>query len=200
MKTKTSAKGRKLILVRSDLLEQAIKQCSKEGKTMFAFTNQIFENALKAYEMQTSPEELLEFYTLVKLGESAGIAMLPSTLIDYMLEKLYQSDKKNLMAKTYESGLWFGKCLLVKFPEQEVVKKLENILRRYIWHSLDLTITNKNDKVELKCISPMLSVEKTEVISKFIEGTFDALGYKLSKSNHFRGIISMEFKRPQTID
>ena len=194
MKTKSSAKGRKLILVRTDLLEKAIKECSKQGKTMFAFTNQIFESALKAYEMETDLEEILEFYSFVKLGKNLGVAMLPSSLINYMLETLYKLDRENLIAKAYESGLWFGKCLLLKFPEENVTEKLEGILKKYMWHSLDLTITNKGDTIELNCISPILSEEKTHVISKFIEGAFQAFNYEVVKNSCFRGIISMELK------
>lgn len=36
-------KGRKLILIRSDLLEKIAEITAKEGKTMYGFTNEVFE-------------------------------------------------------------------------------------------------------------------------------------------------------------
>lgn len=188
-------KKRKLILIRNDLLEKAAKITAKEGKTMFAFTNETFENAIKAYDMQTNLNEILELYSSVKLGKSVGMVMLPATLLDYMLEKLYNSDRKNMIDNAYKSGVWLGRCLLIKFPETEVTKTLENIIKKYMWDSLDLSITDRNETVELRCVSPALSKEKTEVIFKFIEGTFNALNYKVIENNCFRGIISMKLER-----
>jgi len=41
-------KKKKLILTRMDLLEKAAEICAKEGKTVFAFTNQVFEKCIKS--------------------------------------------------------------------------------------------------------------------------------------------------------
>ncbi len=191
-------KGRKLILVRKDLLEKAASITAKEGRTMFAFTNEIFENAIKAHDMETTLEEIIELYSYIVLGKTVGLAILPSALIDYMLNELYRSDTEDLMAEARKSGVWFGKSLLVKFSKERVLNILQELIKKYIWHSLDLSITERDETVDLRCISPTLSQEKTQVISEFIKGAFDALNYKLVKDNCFRGIISMTFRLSST--
>jgi hypothetical protein len=187
-------KDRKLILVRKDLLDEAAKITAKEGKTMFAFTNEVFRNALKAHEMQTNLREILEVYSILKLGKNIGLTIIPSTLLDYMLKSLFKSDNKDLIEEAHKCGTWFGKCLHVKFPEEEVIKTLRNIMKKYMWDSLDLSITDKGGTVELKCVSPTLSEEKTEVIFKFIQGTFEALDYRVIGNNCLRGIIHMSLE------
>ncbi len=188
-------KGRKLILVRSDLLEKVAQITAREGKTTFAFTNETFQNAIKAYDMQTSLEEILEVYSLLTLGRKLGITMLPTTLVDYMLNSLSKSHRKDLLDRAYESGTWFGKCLTIKLEETETLKTMENVIKKYMWDSLDLSITNENDTVELRCVSPTLSKEKTDVVFKFLEGTFNSLDYKIFKNSCLRGLILMKLKR-----
>lgn len=191
-------KGRKLILVREDLLQRASKITAKEGKTMFAFTNQVFEDALRAHEMHTDLREVLELHSIMMLGNDLGLAILPSKLLDYMVMKLHNLDRENLVNEAHKAGTWFGKCLLVKFPEEETIKTLESIMKKYMWHSLDLSIKDEIGRVELKCVSPTLSKEKTEVIFEFILGVFEALDYDLIEDNCLRGIIHMSFERTQT--
>lgn len=191
-------KGRKLILVREDLLQEASKITAKEGQTMFAFTNKVFEYALKVHDMQTDLEEVLELFSIMKLGNDLGLAILPTRLLDYMIRELCILDRENLFDEAYKSGIWFGRCLLIKFPEEETIKTLDNVLKKYIWQSLDLSISEKNGKVELKCVSPTLSEEKTRVIFTFLQGIFNALEYRLIKNNCFKGIIQMKFERSMT--
>jgi len=93
----SSKKGKKLILIRNDLLDEAVKITSKEGKTVYAFTNEIFEQALKAYEMQTNPAELVEFYALMKLEKDSGATIIPIDLLNYMLTEMYKTDKEELL-------------------------------------------------------------------------------------------------------
>ncbi|MGD8565196.1 MAG: hypothetical protein PVF96_02480 [Candidatus Bathyarchaeota archaeon] len=190
-------KGRKLILVRKDLLEEAAKITAKEGKTMFAFTNEVFDNALKAHNMETNLAEVLESYALLRLGKNIGLTALPSVLLEYMLKELYKSDKINLIDEAYKSGLWFGKCMSVKFPEDDVIQTFNDIIKKYMWHSLDLSVNQKDESVELRCLSPTMSKENTEVIYGFIKGAFESFEYKLVKNTCSRGIIQMKFKQIQ---
>ncbi len=186
-------KGRKLILVREDLLQKASKITAKEGKTMFAFTNKLFENALKAHDMQTDLDEVLELYAIMMLGDDLGLAVLPSRLLDYMVNNLHNSDRENLMYEAHKAGIWFGRCLRVKFPEEEIIETFENIMKKYMWRSVDLDVIGGNGTVELKCVSPTLSEDKTEVLFDFILGFFEALDYRLTSENCVRGIIQMCF-------
>jgi hypothetical protein len=82
------SKDRKLILLRTDLLEEAIKITSKEGKTLYAFTNEIFEQALKAYQMDTTLKEVLELFMLIKLEKDGGAIAIPVGLLDIMTKTL----------------------------------------------------------------------------------------------------------------
>jgi len=190
-------KKKKLILIRTDLLEKAAEICAKEGKTVFAFTNQVFENALKAYEMQTSLDELIRLYSLWRLKRNLGLESLPISLIDYMMEALYEKEREKLLARAFKSGEWLGKCLTVKLQQADIITTVENILSRLMWPSIDFSLERKTDNIELRYISPSSSQEKTEVASKFLIGMFDALGFTPNEHYSSPGLILIKFKRKQ---
>ena len=190
-------KGKKLILIRDDLLEEIIRITAKEGKTVFAFTNEVFEQAVKAYEMKTSPEELLEFYALMKLEKDRGTAIIPIELLNIMIQKSYETDKENLLQKWYDAGLWLGKYLSIKSQEENWLQTFEKLMKVCAWNISDFSLTTQGDDASVKCVSPHFTVETTEVFKKFIEGTVHSANYNTAKNECLKGMILLNFKKQE---
>jgi len=188
-------KGKKLILIRDDLLEEIIKITAKEGKTVFAFTNEVFEQAVKAFEMKTSPEELLEFYTFMKLEKDRGTAIIPIELLNTMIQKSYETDKEDLLQKWYDAGLWLGKYLSIKSQEENWLQTFEKLMKVCAWNISDFSLTTHGDDVSIKCVSPHFTVETTEAFRKFIEGTIHSANYKTVNNECLKGMILLNFKK-----
>lgn len=192
-------KDKKLIVVRGDLLEKLSTITAKEGKTMYAFTNEIFEQVLKAYEMQVSLAELVEFYNLMKFGKDSGSVILPSELLDYMISKLHKKEKEELLQKWYDSGVWYGKYLRLQSHEQEPLQLLQKLLQTWMWNITDFSFDMEKEKLVIRCISPHLTMESTESLAKFLEGIFHSLNFEIIKNECLKGIIMMELARKEKI-
>jgi len=193
-----SKKGKKLILVREDLLEDILKITAKEGKTVFAFTNEVLEQALKAYEMQTSPPELLEFYKLMKLEKDRGAVIIPIDLLNNLTKKCYETDKEDLLQWWYDCGLWYGKYLSIKSQTESWFQTFEKLMKKCAWNVSDFSITTQGENVSVKCVSPYFTMESTEAFTKFLEGIMHSANYETIKNECLKGMILLNFKKQES--
>jgi len=192
---KMPAKEKKLILVRNDLLTEIAKITAKEGKTVFAFTNEVFEQALKAHEMETNLSEIIEFFELMKFQKDTGAVIIRSDILDYMANKLYEVDGEELLQKWYNSGLWYGKYLSVKFSDQDFLETFGKLIRLSAWDLTDFSVTNRGKKIQIRYVSPRLTPENTKLYLKFLEGILHALNYKTLKNDCLKGMILLELEK-----
>jgi len=193
----SSKKGRRLILIRNDLLEDIIKITAREGKTVFAFANEVFEQALKAYEMQTNPAELLEFYTLMMMEKDRGAVIIPIDLLNYLIERLHKTDKEDLLKKWYDCGLWYGKYLSIKSQTENLLPTFEKLMKKCAWNVSDFSIITRGENISIKCVSPHFTMESTEAFMKFLEGVLHSSGHKTVKNEWLKGMILLDFTRQQ---
>jgi len=188
-------KDKRLILVRNDLLKEIAKITAKEGKTVFAFTNEVFEQALKAHEMQTNLPEIVEFFELMKLQKDTGAIIIRSDILDYMANKLYEIDEEDLLKKWYNSGLWYGKYLSVKFSDQNPLETFGKLIRLSTWDLTDFSVTDRGKKIQIRYVSPRLTPENTNLYLKFLEGILHALNYRTLKNECMKGMILLELEK-----
>lgn len=188
-------KSRKLILARNDLVEEAAKIIAKDGRTLFSFTNEVFEWAIEAYNMDVTPAEALEFYKMMKIGKNLGYVIVPSEVLYTMTKELYEVQHEKLLEKWYESGVWNGHYLTIKFHKQDPIKILAKFMKASLWNVDEFSLDTYEDKINVKCISQKLSKEVTEMLAKFLEGTFFSMGYSIRSNKLLRGLIMLELKK-----
>ena len=188
-------KSRKLILARNDLVEEAAKIIARDGRTLFSFTNEVFEWAIEAYNMDVTPAEALEFYKMMKIGKNLGYVIVPSEVLYTMTKELYEVQHEKLLEKWYESGVWNGHYLTIKFHKQDPIKILAKFMKASLWNVDEFSLDTHEDKINVKCISQKLSKEVTEMLSKFLEGTFFSMGYSIRSNKLLRGLIMLELKK-----
>lgn len=188
------SKDRKLILLRRDLLEEAVKITSREGKTLFAFTNEIFEQALKAYQMDTTLKEVLELFMLIKLEKDGGAIAVPIGLLDFMAKKLWEDNRDELLQKWFEFGDWYGQYLSIRFSGENWLTKFEKLIKN-LYGISEFYLNFNAEKVCVKCVSLYFTPEITECFSKFIEGIMHSANYKSTKRQCLRGLIHIEFEK-----
>lgn len=191
---KMKKKSRKLILVRNDLLEQAAKITAKEGRTLFSFTNEVFEQAIEAYKMQVTLDEALKFYKIINIGKNMGCLLVPYDVFKHMAKRLCTIERKELLAEWYESGLWSGNYLKMRFHDQNPLTVVQSFLKAGVWSLDEFSINAREEKIDVKCFSPNLTLECTEMLAKFLEGILNALGYTIKSNTRLRGIIMMELE------
>ena len=188
-----STKARKLILIRSDLLDKISQITAKEGKTMYSFTNEIFEQVLKTYEMNATISDVVEFYMLMQVEKESGAVVIPMTILEDAIKKLYKENKEELLKKWYDTGLWYGKYISSGFYDKDPLGIIEKLMKNCLRNLTNCSVSREDGQVKIRAMSPHLSLEYTLTLSKFLEGILHSLNYSTSKNECLKGIILLEF-------
>jgi hypothetical protein len=181
---------KKFIAVRGDLLHKVIEISNRRGKTVYGFVNEIFEQAIRADEMDLALPEIIEKYRFMESLRNAGSVMVTLDLLNYCVDKLLETRSEELLKIWHSSGVWYGKYLAAKF--EDPLEALSKTLALYFWGISEIRISKGNNgNVTIKIIAPDRSQEHTELIAKFVEGAVNSLNYKISRLEFWRGIILM---------
>jgi hypothetical protein len=192
--------GRRLILVRSDLLERVAGITAREGRTLFSFTNEVFERAIEAYDAHATLAEALEFHRMMKTGRNLGCIVVPSDVFNSMAKKLYTLEPQELLNEWYQSGLWNGNYLSIRFHNQNQLEVVKSFMKASLWNLDEFIVDVGKDSVRIKCFSPNLNVECVEMLAKFLRGMFNALGYSVKSNRCLKGIMMMEMEKQKDGD
>jgi len=189
------SRGKKLTLVPTDLLERLMRISNREGKTLYSFVSEILEQALRVYESKHTLEEVVDFFELMETQKASGAVITPVDVLTYLIGELYPSGKDVLCERWYESGRWYGKYLVDRFHNQDQVDALGKLLAVTRWDLKEVLVKEEGGVVKVRCVSPLLPLENTELLVRFVEGVMDSLGYKVRKEDFMRGIALLEFEK-----
>jgi len=185
-------KGKKLVSVSEDLLDAASKVSREEGVSMSKLVETLLEQAIKVNKLKYRSDQMAEFFDVLQTNRVLGGLFVPTDVLDFMLEKC-RVDSAELQTLWLESGKWTGKYLTEKFPDPLVA--FERFLRLSRWDLNEVDIKSGGGAVKVQCVSTVMSLESTTMLSKFIEGAMDGIGYKLAGRDCLKGMLIMSFKR-----
>jgi len=187
-------KDKKFMAVRGDLLSKVIEISNKRGKSVYGFVNEIFEQAIRAEEMDTTLTDIVEFTSLIETMKKAGAVITTNDILDHSIKRLYRLEKKSLMEKWYVSGVWYGKYLSAKFKDP--VDVFQKILTTCFWEVTEADISTVEDNnLSMRIVAPSHSKENTELLLKFIVGLMNALNYRTVKEEFWKGIIMLKLEK-----
>jgi hypothetical protein len=166
---------------------------NSQGKPFYSFISEILEYALKVYRSGISLGDVVEFYEFMDIYQSLGAKIVSNEALNYFISKSYPKDSAILKQNWYEFGRLCGKELSVKYSKPLDV--LEKFLKVKEWELNEVSIVQKENRVNVKCISSILSAEVTELLASFIDGLMHELGYKKSAEERLKGIISLEYEK-----
>jgi len=164
---------------------------NKQGKPFYSFVSEILERALEVYKSGRSLGEVVDFYEFMDVYRSLGAKIVSSDVLEYLISKSYPKDNAILREKWREFGRLCAKGISVKYSRP--LDMLKRFLKAKEWELNEVSIVQKGNKVGVKCISPILSVEGTELLASFIDGVMHELKYEKSGEECLKGIISLEY-------
>ena len=188
-------KETKLVRVYSDLVAKLNEASNREGISFLDYVNNALEQAVRAHKMGHSLKEIVDFYEMMMMQREAGLVMVPSEVLNKITERFYPNEKNMLESIWYESGVWYGKYLLVKVRREDPADVFGEMLKATGWNIKDVVFERRGDKLVFKCFSLMLSLENTALLMKFIVGVMETLGYEVISQNYLRGVIEIEFRK-----
>jgi hypothetical protein len=192
-KVTTTGKGKKLVYVSEDLLEQATKVARDEGVSLSKLVESSLMEAIKVNDLGYTSKQMANLFNFLQTNRVLGGLFVPSGVLDYMIEKTSKSDDGHFEALWYESGKWNGKYLKEKFSDP--VDAFRHFLELSRWDLNEVNVKGDGNSVKVRCISTVMSVAGTKLLAKFIEGIMNGMDYKTGQSDFLKGMIILEFKK-----
>jgi hypothetical protein len=188
----STGKGKKLVSVPEDLLEEATQISRSRGASVGRLFEDALKQAIRVNSVGYDLKQVADFFEVVQAHKVLGGIFVPSNVLDYLVESVYKNDKEALEAKWLESGQWTGKYLKEKFDTP--VEALRNFLVFSRWDLNEVEVKEVGCLVKVRCISTVLSTGNTELLCKYIEGLLTGMGYQTGKLECLKGMIIIESK------
>ncbi len=189
-----TSKGKRLVYVSEDLLDKVAKVSRDEGVSLSKLVESALLEIVKVNELGYSSKQMADFFNVLQSHRVLGGIFIPSGVLEYMVEKLCDgTDGEQLQGLWYESGRWNGKYLKEKFADP--VDAFKHFLELSRWDLNEVNLKDEANSIKVRCISTVMSLEGTSLLSKFIEGVMNGMGYKTEQSDTLKGMIILEFKK-----
>jgi len=108
------------VYVDSSTAQSLAAQASSRGKTLYSFTNEILDVALRVFSEGGNENEIFPAWKTSRVSKDIeGAPYLPRTLIWSMVERLYRSDPDWLLEQWLEAGKRLGERLRRFHPTLE---------------------------------------------------------------------------------
>jgi hypothetical protein len=188
-----TGKGKKLVYVSEDLIEKASKVSRDEGVSLSKLVEGSLTEAIKVNELGYTSKQMADFFNVMQTHRVLGGLFVPSGVLDYMIENVCKNDASKLQNLWYESGLWNGKYLKEKFSNP--VDAFTHFLELSRWDLNEVAVKENGSSVKVRCVSTVMSIEGTRLLSKYIEGVMNGMNFKTANSDSLKGMIILEFKK-----
>lgn len=187
MATGNTGKGKKLVYVSENLLDEAAKVSRAEGVSLSKLVEGAVSEAIKINELGFSSKQMADFFNVMQAHRVLGGLFVPSGVLDFMIENCYKNNSSGLEALWYETGKWNGRYLKEKFVNP--VDAFHSFLELSRWDLNEVDVQNEGNELKVRCISTVMSVEGTKLLAKYIEGVVNGLDYRTQALDVMKGMI-----------
>lgn len=190
----SSGKGKKLVYVSEALLEQAAKVSRDEDISLGRLVESSLLQAVKVNRLGYRSDQMADFFDVLQSNRVLGGLFVPTGVLDFMIEKCCKNDSAELRGLWFESGQWTGKYLGEKFAAP--VEAFKHFLELSRWDLNEVDVKVNGNSVKVRCVSTVMTLENTTLLSKFIEGILVGLGYVTEHVDCLKGMIILSSKKP----
>lgn len=188
-----SKKGKKLVLIPDSVVSDLMEISNRQGKKFYDFMTEILQQVLRTYEAGKDPREVVDFYQFMEVHRLSGDIMMPKEVFDTIMDTLYSEEKQFFQKKWYEWGQLVAQYLSAKF--EDPLEALIGLLRESRWELNEVVLTREENEAKIRIASSILSMEKTELLSNFIQGTMHTLEYETENMDQMKGIVLLEYAK-----
>lgn len=185
------SKGKRLIPIPETLLRGLMEASSTEGKPLNRYVEEALQQAVRVFEAGQNLKGMIRYFEILQSQKASGAIFTPLIVFDFLISKVYATDKEKLLDVWFESGKWYGKYLVEKF--EDPVQALADLLRAARWDVNEVDVKELDGKVKFRCTSTALTKAGTELLLKFIEGALDGMECEAVKSEFMKGLVLVEF-------
>ena len=188
-----STTRRKMLAADETLANRVVDIAKRREQTAYQTVNSILEQAIKADSMGLALEDIIDNREMIERAKSMGLTFTVERLLYQMVDIAHNSSKKKIEELWLETGRWYGKYFSTK--KQDPIIAFKEAMGLLNLGDPVFTIENgKTKKLQISCVGERFSEGFTEVLSLYIEGVMESLGYKRNGKNNSKGIIRLTFK------
>ncbi len=188
-----SVKGKKLISVSEDLLDQAAAISRTEGISLGKLVENSLSQAVKVNRLGYRSDQIADFFEVLQANRVLGGLFVPSGVLDFMIEKCGKTGFVQLQTLWFDSGQWNGKYLAEKFLNP--VEAFGRFLELSRWDLNEVDVRASGNSVKVRCVSTVMSLESTNLLASFIEGAMTGMGYATEHVDKSKGMIILSSKK-----
>jgi hypothetical protein len=190
-KLKPSKVKRKTLVAREDLVDRLSEVAKQRGYSLYAIVNEVLELAVKAEETGVDLKRAVEERNVLRAAREAGFILGLESLWYEMAELAYQKAKSRALKSWFEAGVWFAKKYATSGVEDPFAA-FKKDLEAFTWNAPEFTIEKAEGKILVRIISPRFTESYTVLLTSFMEGALETLGYKIASKEVSRGAIRLE--------
>jgi hypothetical protein len=187
--------GRTNIAVDDVVAKELADQAQREGKTMYALTNQMLKTCLQISKNGGNPELVFDLWRLSPVMKDLDFRPVPGEFLEWVIELLYKTNKQVLLEKAKEYGEAIGHSLSILYPDFiDLIKKYSDVIERVLPINR-IEVSEADNGYIVKIVGAGSSVEATDVFNNMIEGLITSYGkLQVCRCEMSKGIIGMEVK------
>jgi hypothetical protein len=185
-------KGKKLVYVPADLLEDIITLTRRKGESISKFVEDNLKIAVKIENLGFPTQDIVKLLEVIQVQRVLGGSFVPLDVMSHISSSSSNLEER-LLDKWYSSGKVYGRYMKDRF--ENPVETFESLLKTMRWDLNEVGIRQDSTAIKLRCLSTSLTDRDTEMLSKFIEGAMNGMGYSTEKRECMRGMILYEFNK-----
>jgi len=187
--------GRTNIAVDDVVVRELADEADREGKTMYAMANQMLKTCLQITKNGGNLDLVFDLWKLSPVMKDLDFRPVPGEFLEWMIDLLYKTNKRELLEKAREYGEAIGRSLSILYPDFiDLIKKYSDIIERVL-PIKRIEVSESDNGYIMKIVGAGNSVEATDVFNKMIEGLITSYGkLQVCRCEMSKGIIGMEVK------
>jgi len=184
------------VYIESNTAQSLAAQASSRGKTLYSFTNEILDVALRVFGQGGNANEIFPAWKTSRLSKDIeGAPFLPRSLVWKMVERLYRSDPEWLLGEWFEAGRRLGDRLRVLHPTLEDLQAglsgLQSLIaERRIEVQRKPGGKETQPEIQLRVVTD-LTPELATCGGRFVEGVLSAYSFRSTESRVKAGTIEI---------
>src|SRR5256885_15800569 len=190
------------VYIESNTAQRVAPQSASGGKTLYSFTNEVLEVALRVFARGGNEKEIFPAWKTSRVSKDIeGAPFLPGSLIWKMVERLYRSDPEWLLGEWAEAGRRLGERLRILHPTLEDLQAGLSGLQSLIAER-KIEVQRKPGRKDRSGIRLRVVTDLTPELAacgeRFLEGMLSAYAFQVTETQAKDGTIEIAaVYRPQ---
>lgn len=186
------------IAVEDRIARELADQAEAMHKTLYALANECLDSVLSVCREGGSPQEVYPAWRLSKMLKEMDAVPIPGPLLERMIKRLYELDRKTLLEAWFEQGQRIGAYLQLFFQDfDQLVSAAKNFEGLLPIKRLDVRRVDREGRPSyvLRVVGAGLSAEATLCAQHIIGGLVEAYSWGIKSSKVTEGILEIELER-----